>query len=133
MLSCVITARGLARTFRKRKQEVHAVVGVDLDVAAGEIVGFLGPNGAGKTTTLKMLTTLLQPTSGTAVVAGHDVASDPVAVRQAIGGASGGGRGRAPPLPVRERRPRGVGPGARADGPARPAGDVGPAGQDDVG
>jgi ABC-type uncharacterized transport system ATPase subunit len=43
-LSCVISARGLARTFRKREQEVHAVVGVDLDVAAGEIVGFLGPN-----------------------------------------------------------------------------------------
>jgi ABC-2 type transport system ATP-binding protein len=40
----VISARGLARTFRKREQEVHAVVGVDLDVAAGEIVGFLGPN-----------------------------------------------------------------------------------------
>jgi len=65
MLSGVIHARGLARTFRKRKQEVHAVVGVDLDVEAGEIVGFLGPNGAGKTTTLRMLTTLLEPTAGT--------------------------------------------------------------------
>jgi ABC-2 type transport system ATP-binding protein len=81
----VIHARGLARTFRKKKQEVHAVAGVDLDVDAGEIVGFLGPNGAGKTTTLRMLTTLLVPTSGTATVAGCDLISDPVGVRRRIG------------------------------------------------
>jgi ABC-2 type transport system ATP-binding protein len=81
----VIHARGLARTFRKRKQEVHAVVGVDLDVAAGEIVGFLGPNGAGKTTTLRMLTTLLEPTTGTATVAGCDLIADAVGVRRRIG------------------------------------------------
>jgi ABC-2 type transport system ATP-binding protein len=85
----MITARGLSRTFQTRrgreKSVVTAVAGVDLDVAAGEIVGFLGPNGAGKTTTLKMLTTLLKPTAGTAVVAGHDVAQDPVAVRRSIG------------------------------------------------
>src|SRR3954469_18278494 len=85
MLSGVIHARGLARTFRKRKQEVHAVVGVDLDVAPGEIVGFLGPNGAGKTTTLRMLTTLLEPTAGTATVAGCDLLADPVGVRRRIG------------------------------------------------
>jgi ABC-2 type transport system ATP-binding protein len=85
MLSRVIHARGLARTFRKKKQEVHAVVGVDLDVAAGEIVGFLGPNGAGKTTTLRMLTTLLEPTAGTATVAGCDLVTDPVGVRRRIG------------------------------------------------
>jgi ABC-2 type transport system ATP-binding protein len=85
----MITAQGLSRTFDTRrgreKIQVTAVDGVDLQVDAGEIVGFLGPNGAGKTTTLKMLTTLLKPTSGTAVVAGHDVSSDPVSVRQAIG------------------------------------------------
>jgi ABC-2 type transport system ATP-binding protein len=81
----VIRARGLARTFRKKKQEVHAVAGVDLDVEAGEIVGFLGPNGAGKTTTLRMLTTLLVPTAGTATVAGCDLVSDPVGVRRRIG------------------------------------------------
>jgi ABC-2 type transport system ATP-binding protein len=81
----VIHARGLARTFRKRKQEVHAVTGVDLDVEAGEIVGFLGPNGAGKTTTLRMLTTLLSPTAGTATVAGCDLVADPVGVRRRIG------------------------------------------------
>ena len=81
----MIHARGLARTFRSKKQEVHAVAGVDLDVAAGEIVGFLGPNGAGKTTTLRMLTTLLAPTAGTATVAGCDLVSDPVGVRRRIG------------------------------------------------
>jgi len=85
ILSAVIHARGLARTFRKKKQEVHAVVGVDLDVEAGEIVGFLGPNGAGKTTTLRMLTTLLEPSAGTATVAGCDLISDPVGVRRRIG------------------------------------------------
>ena len=81
----MIHARGLARTFRKKKQEVHAVAGVDLDVEAGEIVGFLGPNGAGKTTTLRMLTTLLTPTAGTATVAGCDLVNDPVGVRRRIG------------------------------------------------
>jgi ABC-2 type transport system ATP-binding protein len=85
ILSTVIHARGLARTFGKKKQEVRAVVGVDLDVAAGEIVGFLGPNGAGKTTTLRMLTTLLEPTAGTATVAGCDLIADPVGVRRRIG------------------------------------------------
>jgi ABC-2 type transport system ATP-binding protein len=85
MLPVMIHARGLARTFRKKKQEVHAVVGVDLDVEAGEIVGFLGPNGAGKTTTLRMLTTLLEPTAGTATVAGCDLIADPVGVRRRIG------------------------------------------------
>jgi ABC-2 type transport system ATP-binding protein len=85
MLATVIHARGLARTFRKKKQEVHAVVGVDLDVEPGEIVGFLGPNGAGKTTTLRMLTTLLEPTAGTASVAGCDLIADPVGVRRRIG------------------------------------------------
>ncbi|MCU1615353.1 MAG: ABC-type transport system, ATP-binding protein [Frankiales bacterium] len=81
----MIHARGLARTFRNKKQEVHAVSGVDIDVAAGEIVGFLGPNGAGKTTTLRMLTTLLVPTAGTATVAGCDLIGDPVGVRRRIG------------------------------------------------
>ena len=85
----MITATGLARTFitkkGKGKAEVHAVAGVDIQVDEGEIVGFLGPNGAGKTTTLRMLTTLLKPTAGTATVAGFDLARDPVHVRQSIG------------------------------------------------
>ena len=85
----MIHARGLARTFAtgrgKTKSEVVAVAGVDLDVEPGEIVGFLGPNGAGKTTTLRMLTTLLKPTAGTATVAGYDLAEDPEKIRKAIG------------------------------------------------
>jgi ABC-2 type transport system ATP-binding protein len=93
----MITARGLSRSFRARSRnggEVHAVKGVDLDVAEGELVGFLGPNGAGKTTTLRMLTTLLKPTAGEATVAGHDLRKDPVGVRRRIGYvAQGGGTG----------------------------------------
>src|SRR3954468_16190553 len=82
----MITARGLARRFAGRGHtEVHAVQGVDLDVAAGELIAFLGPNGAGKTTTLRMLTTLLRPTGGTATVAGHDLRTDPAGVRRGIG------------------------------------------------
>jgi ABC-2 type transport system ATP-binding protein len=64
---------------------VEAVRGVDLTVESGEIVGFLGPNGAGKTTTLRMLTTLLNPTAGTATVAGADLLRDPLGVRRRIG------------------------------------------------
>ncbi len=81
----IIEARGLARTFASRKRTVEAVRGVDLTVDDGEIVGFLGPNGAGKTTTLRMLTTLLRPTAGTATVAGADLLRDPLGVRRRIG------------------------------------------------
>jgi ABC-2 type transport system ATP-binding protein len=85
----MIEARGLVQTFQTRsgrdKVEVRAVDGVDLDVEKGEVVGFLGPNGAGKTTTLRMLTTLLRPTAGTASVAGYDVVRDSKQVRQSIG------------------------------------------------
>jgi ABC-2 type transport system ATP-binding protein len=76
-----IVVKGLERAFG----EVHAVQGVDLTVKAGEIYGFLGPNGAGKTTTVRMLTTLLLPTGGSATVAGHDVVKDARAVRGTIG------------------------------------------------
>ncbi len=85
----MIHARGLVQTFHtkqgRQKAEVRAVDGVDLDVAEGEVVGFLGPNGAGKTTTLRMLTTLLRPTAGTATVAGYDVVTQSVDVRRSIG------------------------------------------------
>jgi ABC-2 type transport system ATP-binding protein len=77
-----IETQQLAREF---DGGIKAVDGVDLAVAEGEIYGFLGPNGAGKTTTVRMLTTLLLPTGGTAVVAGYDVAKDPGAVRRKIG------------------------------------------------
>ncbi|GAA2809126.1 ATP-binding cassette domain-containing protein [Kitasatospora sp. CM 4170] len=87
----MIEVHGLARTFQAPHGEVNAVRGVDFTVAAGEIVGFLGPNGAGKTTTLRMLTTLLRPTAGTATVAGADLLADPVGVRRRIGYVAQGG------------------------------------------
>jgi ABC-2 type transport system ATP-binding protein len=68
-----------------RNEVVEAVKGVDLRIEAGEIFGFLGPNGAGKSTTVKMLTTLLSITSGTARVAGIDVAREPDAARRKMG------------------------------------------------
>ena len=77
-----IEVRGLEREFGGG---VKAVRGVDLDVAEREIYAFLGPNGAGKTTTVRMLTTLLRPTGGTARVAGHDVVSEAGEVRKSIG------------------------------------------------
>ncbi len=83
--SHMITSRSLARRFTTKDGEVTAVAGVDLDVRAGEIVGLLGPNGAGKTTTLRMLTTLLLPSSGAASVAGHDLVREPREVRRRIG------------------------------------------------
>ncbi len=81
----MIQARQLTRDFVVKKEVVHAVRGIDLDVAAGELVALLGPNGAGKSTTLRMLTTLIPPTSGSAVVAGCDVATDAPGVRRRIG------------------------------------------------
>ena len=65
--------------------EVEAVRGVSFGVGAGEVFGLLGPNGAGKTTTIRVLTTLLRPTEGSASVAGYDVVRDGLAVREAIG------------------------------------------------
>ncbi|MDE1767326.1 MAG: ATP-binding cassette domain-containing protein, partial [Thaumarchaeota archaeon] len=65
--------------------DVHAVKGISFQVPPGQIFGFLGPNGAGKTTTVSMLTTLLRPTKGRAVVGGIDVAEEPRRVRRAIG------------------------------------------------
>ncbi|GAA3159983.1 MULTISPECIES: ATP-binding cassette domain-containing protein [Streptomyces] len=81
----MIHTRGLTRSFRAQGETVEAVRGLDLDIEAGSVVAFLGPNGAGKTTSLRMLTTLLPPTSGTAAVAGHDVVTDPSGVRHRIG------------------------------------------------
>lgn len=87
----MILTRELRRTFRSRKGDVEAVRGVDLAVGAGEIFGFLGPNGAGKTTTLRMLATLLTPTSGEATVAGADLRREPQRVRERIGYVPQGG------------------------------------------
>jgi ABC-2 type transport system ATP-binding protein len=96
----VIEVSALRRTYRTRTspwkratREVEAVRGIDFAVERGELFGLLGPNGAGKTTTIKMLITLLLPTSGTARVLGQDVVSDPRAVRRRVGYVFGGDRG----------------------------------------
>jgi len=124
----VIESHELRRTYRtstglirRRSLEVEAVKGVSFEVAEGELFGLLGPNGAGKTTTIKMLITLLLPTSGSARVLGFDVAENPREVRKRIGYVFGGDRGlyeRLPGLdnlryfaelygvPPREQRPR---------------------------
>src|SRR3954447_3074294 len=77
-----IETSDLQRTF---KGGIYAVRGIDIAVERGEVYGFLGPNGAGKSTTVRMLVTLLRPTGGSARVAGHDVATEPDAVRRKIG------------------------------------------------
>jgi ABC-2 type transport system ATP-binding protein len=66
-------------------EAVHALRGVDLQVAPGEVVGLVGPNGAGKTTLIKIIATLLEPTAGRVNVAGHDVRHDPLGVRRQLG------------------------------------------------
>src|ERR687898_2007114 len=82
----VIRTRSLTKDFTpSRGTTVHAVRGISLDVEPGELVAVLGPNGAGKTTTMRMLTTLIAPTSGSATVAGHDVTAEPARVRARIG------------------------------------------------
>jgi ABC-2 type transport system ATP-binding protein len=124
----VVETTELRRTYktttgvvRRRTKEVEAVRGVSFEIAEGELFGLLGPNGAGKTTTIKMLITLLLPTSGSARVLGFDVVKDARKVRERIGYVFGGDRGlyeRLPALdnlryfaelygvPPREQRPR---------------------------
>ena len=80
-MDCAIELEGLTRRFG----EFTAVDRVSLAIPKGELYGFLGPNGAGKTTTIRVLTTLLPPSAGAARVWGHDVATDPLAVRRLIG------------------------------------------------
>ena len=124
----VVEAVDLRRTYRtttgvlrRRALDVEAVRGVSFEIAEGELFGLLGPNGAGKTTTIKMLITLLLPTSGSARVLGYDVVDDAKEVRRRIGYVLGGARGlyeRLPALdnlryfaelygvPPREQKPR---------------------------
>ncbi|MGH9139190.1 MAG: ABC transporter ATP-binding protein, partial [Acidimicrobiales bacterium] len=78
--SPIIEAQQLTKTYAGG---VEAVKGIDFQVATGEVFGLLGPNGAGKSTTVGMFATTVTPTSGTARLAGHDVAADPVAARRA--------------------------------------------------
>lgn len=80
-MSNIIEIEGLS----KRYGDLVALNNLNLTIEEGAVVGFIGPNGAGKTTTMRILTTLLRPSSGTARVAGYDVAQNPDAVRRAIG------------------------------------------------
>ena len=96
----VVEAVDLHRTYRvttgairRRSHDVEAVKGVSFAIREGELFGLIGPNGAGKTTTIKMLITLLIPTSGSARVLGHDVVKDARWVRERIGYVFGGDRG----------------------------------------
>lgn len=77
----ILSLRRLCQVF----DGVAVVNDLTMDIARGEVFGFLGHNGAGKTTTIQMLTTLARPAAGTALVAGHDICTDPLAVRRAIG------------------------------------------------
>ena len=99
-MAAAIEVDGLTRTYRSRKgylrpsaTVVEALRGVSFTVEPGELFGLLGPNGAGKTTTIKILTTLLLPTAGSARVLGYDVARQPKEIRGRIGYVFGGDRG----------------------------------------
>ena len=84
-MTFAIEAKGLVKHYSGRGGAVEAVRGVDLKVGVGEVFGFLGPNGAGKSTTVRMLTTLMTITAGSAVVAGVDVTAEPDEARRRIG------------------------------------------------
>lgn len=81
----IIEAHGLTKHFTVRKKTVEAVTELSFAVGRGELVAFLGPNGAGKSTSLRMLTTLIPPTSGSASVVGFDILGQPAEVRARIG------------------------------------------------
>lgn len=81
----IIETEGLTKVFTVKKKKVEAVTDLSFTAARGELVAFLGPNGAGKSTSLRMLTTLIPPTSGTARVVGHDIRTDAAGVRARIG------------------------------------------------
>jgi ABC-2 type transport system ATP-binding protein len=98
-----IHARGLTRVYKAKPDPVIALGGVDLDVRPGEYFGLLGPNGAGKTTLIKILTTLLIPTSGTAKVAGFDVVTETAKIRRVINMVAGGEQSGYGLLTVREQ------------------------------
>ena len=98
-----IETRALRRVYRARPNPITALDGVDLDVEPGEFFGLLGPNGAGKTTLIKILTTLLLPSSGTARVAGFDVVNETTKIRRVINMVAGGEQSGYGLLHVREQ------------------------------
>src|SRR4051812_15698474 len=77
----MITVTNLSKRFGSQL----AVDNLTFSIPAGQIVGFLGPNGAGKSTTLKMLTGMIEPSGGTATICGHDLLTEPIAVKRAVG------------------------------------------------
>ncbi|HSK94637.1 MAG TPA: ABC transporter ATP-binding protein [Candidatus Angelobacter sp.] len=106
MTGYAIEASGLVKDFEKgrrtvwqrlrgepdRRETFRAVDGIDLEVVEGEVFGLLGPNGAGKTTTMRMLATLLEPTSGRATILGHDLVTEARAIRRRLGAVLSGER-----------------------------------------
>ena len=98
-----IAVRGLQRVYDVKPKNVTALAGVDLDVAPGEFFGLLGPNGAGKTTLIKILTTLLLPTAGTASIFGFDVATQTREIRRIMNMVAGGEQSGYGILTVREQ------------------------------
>src|SRR6478672_5977162 len=85
-MNAPVIVQGLRKTFYDESRgEIHAVDGIDFVCNEGEVFGLLGANGAGKTTTLRMLSTILKPSAGTASVLGHDVMTDPEGVRKNLG------------------------------------------------
>src|SRR5918996_4428967 len=98
-----IHATAVTRVYKAKPQPVTALGGVDLDVGSGEYFGLLGPNGAGKTTLIKILTTLLLPTTGTARVAGFDVVHETAKIRRVINMVAGGEQSGYGLLTVREQ------------------------------
>src|SRR5688572_577216 len=98
-----ISAHGVHRVYDAKPENVTALAGVDLEVAPGEFFGLLGPNGAGKTTLIKILTTLLLPTSGEARIFGFDVATDTRRIRRIMNMVAGGEQSGYGILTVREQ------------------------------
>ncbi len=81
----IIRIEHLSKVFKSRERTVTAIDDVSFEVGRGEIFGLLGPNGAGKSTLIRILTTLLRPTSGTAYVDSHELGQEPEQIRSIIG------------------------------------------------
>ncbi len=81
----MIEAKKLKKLFKSRGKTVEALQGISFTAKNGEVFGLLGPNGAGKTTTLRILSTMISPTGGTAIVEGYDILKDPAEIRRKIG------------------------------------------------
>jgi ABC-2 type transport system ATP-binding protein len=81
----MMPSRIVAKKLEKRFGHIHAVRGIDLEVPAGQVLGFLGPNGAGKSTTMRMITGFLEPTSGSVELEGINLADDPIAAKRTFG------------------------------------------------